>query len=183
MTKGKLSGLGVIMCLSAAALLAQSKFTPMNVKTGLWQSTSKVKMSGSLGIPPDMAAKLTPEQRARYEAQMKQYADQNQYQTSTSKSCMTKQQLSEDPFEQNDASNSNCKEKVIRSTSSDAEIQQSCTGDGGTSSEVHMTLHAQDREHVTGNGQISMTMGGRTMKTDMIFDAKWLQDTCPKDAK
>lgn len=182
MTKGKLIGLGVAMCLAAAVLLAQSKFMPMNVKTGLWQSTSTLKMSGSLGLPPEMAAKLTPEQRARYEEQMKQYTDQHQAQTSTSKTCMTKQQLSEDPFQQNGTGDMKCKEKVIRSTPTDAEIQQSCTGEGGTSNEIHMILHAQDREHVTGKGEIVMTMGGHTMKSDMNFQSKWIQETCPKNA-
>jgi Protein of unknown function (DUF3617) len=179
MTKRKLIGLAAAMGLAAAVLLAQGKFTPMNVKTGLWQSTSTVKMSGSLGIPPDMASKLTPEQRARYEASMKQYA--NQQQTSTSKSCVTKEQLSEDPFAQKDAGDTKCKEKLIRSTTSDAEIQQTCAGDQGTSSDIHMTLHAQDREHVNGSGQVVMTMGGRTMKSDVTFRAKWVQESCPKD--
>jgi hypothetical protein len=181
MSKGKLIGLGVAVSLGAAVLLAQSKFTPMDVKTGLWQSTSTLKMSGSLGIPPDMASKMTPEQRARYEAAMTQYANQDQ--TNTSKSCVTKEDLSEDPFAQKDAGSTNCKEKLIRSTSSDAEIQQSCTGEDGSGSDIHMTLHAQDREHVNGKGQVVMTMGGRTMKSDMTFQSKWLQESCPKDAE
>lgn len=181
MTRCKLIGLGLALCLAAAVLVAQSRLTPMNVKTGLWQTTSIIKMSGSLGLSPEMASKLTPEQRAQYEAAMKQYASHQQ--TIASKRCVTKEQLGENPFDQSHPQNMKCSEKLIRSTSSDAEIRQTCTGQDGSESDIHMMIHAQDREHVNGSGQVVATMGGHTMKSDVTFQSKWAQDTCPKDAE
>src|SRR5215472_5348689 len=100
------------VCLSATVLLAQTqknidqapapvktamKMTPMNVKTGLWQSTSTVAITGGLGLPPDVAAKLTPEQKARYEAAMQAQAG-GHTSTHTNKSCLTQKDLTTDPF-------------------------------------------------------------------------------------
>ena len=138
-------------------------------------------MSGSPSIPPDVAAKLTPEQRAQFEASMKQYAAQQQ--TIASKRCVTKEHLGENPFVQNHPKNMKCTEKVFRSTGSDAEIREICTGENGSGADIHMTVHAQDREHVSGNGQVVMTTGGRTVKSDVTFQSKWVQETCPGDAK
>ena len=71
-----------------------------------------------------------------------------------------------------------CKGKLIRSTSSDAEVEESCNGEGA-STVIHMAIHAVDREHVTGKGQVTTTMGGRTMKSDIQYKSQWLQSSCP----
>src|SRR6185312_17371693 len=79
--------LAVALGIEAPALMAQEKITPLNVKTGLWQSTTTIAISGSMGIPPEMEAKLTPEQRARMEAAMKQ-SGTGQPHTTTNKGCI-----------------------------------------------------------------------------------------------
>ncbi|HEY1242524.1 MAG TPA: hypothetical protein VGF16_18310, partial [Bryobacteraceae bacterium] len=67
-------------------------FKPMDVKTGLWESTMTNQMSGQMPIPAEALAKLTPEQRARIEQAMKARASQGP-KTSTNRSCVTKEQL------------------------------------------------------------------------------------------
>jgi Protein of unknown function (DUF3617) len=177
-----------VVCFSATVLLAQTQKTaqetarriiPINVKTGLWEGTSKITTSGSLGIPPELAAKLTPEQRAKYEAAMQSRAG-GQTTTNTEKSCLTEKDLTTDPFEKKDPDDRiKCHESILNSSSSDVEIQESCTG------EVDMTfkmkIHADDREHAHGTGEGTTTMGGRTMQSKIEFESKWLGATCPAE--
>ena len=172
-----LAGLGIV----ATALLAQSKITPMNIKTGLWESTNTVTISGALGIPPDMAAKLTPEQRARVEAAMSQSALAKP-QTTTHKGCLKQEDLTKDPFANKNMENMKCHENLLRSTGSDAEVDVSCEGPDGAF-KYHMMLHATDQQHVTGTGHGTASMGGRTMTSDVKFESKWIQATCPANAE
>src|SRR5713226_7911176 len=82
--------------LSALVLWAEGNVKPLNVKVGLWQITSTTAISGHLpGVPPETLARMTPEQRARYEAAM-QKATQGQ--TTTRKHCVTQKDLDKDPF-------------------------------------------------------------------------------------
>jgi hypothetical protein len=168
--------------VGAMALLAQSKFTPLNIKTGLWQDTLTTTMSGSLALPPGKTANLTPEQRAQFEAAMKQYVAGHQGRATTHKSCLTRKELNENPIagETKAEGGTKCKAKLIRSTSSDAEVEETCTDEeeGGTSV-VHMIIHAVDQEHVTGKGHVTTTMGGHTMKSDVQYKSQWLQTSCP----
>ena len=39
------------VCLWATVLLAGGKVTPLNVKTGLWETTSTTMINGSIGWP------------------------------------------------------------------------------------------------------------------------------------
>lgn len=55
----------------AATSQSEVKHQPLNIKTGLWETTSTLKMSGDMPIPAGMLDKLTPEQRARLDERMK----------------------------------------------------------------------------------------------------------------
>ena len=176
---------------SAAVLLAQTrkpgqtpearssamKLTPMNVKTGLWQSTSTMTIVGGLGLPPEVVARLTPEQKARYEAAL-QAQGGGHTRTTTSKGCLTQKDLTTDPFNQRHPDEKlQCHGTVLNSTSSDVEIQESCSGEATMN--YTMKIHAVDQEHAVGTGQGTATMGGHTMKSAVKFDSKWLGATCP----
>ena len=60
-----------LITLSAVALWAADNITHLNVKEGLWETTSTRLMTG-MGIPADSLAKMSPEQRAHVEAMMKE---------------------------------------------------------------------------------------------------------------
>lgn len=172
----------VALGIAAPALMAQEKITPLNVKTGLWQSTTTIAVSGSMGIPPEMEAKLTPEQRARMEAAMKQ-SGTGQPHTTTNKGCIKQEDLTRDPFApgKNDAE-MKCHENLIRSTSSDADVDVNCTDPRGNTSQFHVTFHAIDQEHVTGTGHGNISMYGHTMKSDWKMQSQWVQASCPANA-
>jgi hypothetical protein len=165
------------VCLWATVLMAGGKITPLNVKTGLWQNTVTTTVTGGLGMPPEVIARLTPEQRARYEAAMKNHANGTP-RTRTTKSCLTRKKLSEDPFADQNRENMKCKETVIKSTGSDLEVREQCA-EGTSNGDVHMKFHAIDSEHVVGNGETTATMGGRTMHSTMKMDFKWVGASCP----
>jgi hypothetical protein len=170
-----------VICLWASVLVAGEKIK-LNVKTGLWQTTSTTSVSGSLGIPPEMAAKLTPEQRAKFEAAMKKEGGGTP-KTRTYKSCLTEKDLTEDPFtDKGQGEKMKCQETVIHSTSTELEVRESCT-DGTAKSDMHMTFHASSAEHVTGTGNVTTTMGGHTMNSVMKMDSKWMSAACPAGTK
>lgn len=165
--------------LAASALLAQQKVTPLNIKTGLWQSTTTITASGSLGISPEMAAQLTPEQRARMEAAANR-SSSGQPHTITDKGCIQQEDLTRDPFNagKNDM-DMKCSENLISSTSSDAEVEMSCNDSKGNTGDFHITFHATDNEHVTGTGHGNINMYGHAMKSDWNMQSQWVQASCP----
>ena len=186
----KMIVLGAV-CLSATLLLAQTpdkksdqasavKMTPMNVKTGLWQNTSTITMTGSLGVSPSMAAKLTPEQRAKFEAAMQAEGKRGAH-TYTDKSCLTQKDLTTDPFAQKDSDQDqiHCHGKLLSSTSTDIVLQETCSGEASMT--YTMKIHAVDSEHATGTGTGTGSMGGHTMNSNVKFESKWLGGTCPSD--
>jgi hypothetical protein len=167
--------------LAMPALLVAADKTPLNAKTGLWQVTVNHTTSGQLGIPPDVAARLTPEQRAQVEAAMKNRSGANGSAPATYEKCITKDDLSKDPFSNNN-NKQNCSEKVIKSTSSDLEVQETCATQQGKS-DAHMNLHVVDSEHVKGTGHVVSVVGGHTMNVDLNFDSKWKSASCPAESK
>ena len=184
------------VCFSATVLLAQTqkkqidqsqapvktaiKMTPMNVKTGLWQNTSTVTIVGGLGLPPSVLAKLTPEQKAKYEAAM-QARSGGHSSTHTNKGCLTQKDLTTDPFAQKDSSDEHiqCHGTLLSSTSTDIVLQESCSGEASMT--YTMKIHAVDQEHAVGTGTGTATMGGRTMNSNVKFQATWIGATCPAD--
>ena len=177
----KFIALGVA-CLFASVLWAGEKIK-LNVKTGLWQTTTTHTVSGSMGIPPEVAAKLTPAQRAQFEAAAKKQAS-GVPSTATHKSCLTPEQLAKDPFtDRPHSDNVKCEETIIKSTASDLEVHELCTSGSSSKSDIHLSFHADSPEHVTGSGTTSTTAGGHTMNSTMKMDSKWISAACPADKK
>jgi hypothetical protein len=186
------------VCLSASAFIAlygqsqqrpqgkepehsQVTITPLDVKIGLWQVTSTTTTNGMMGLPPGMAAQMTPEQRAKFEAAMRGRGNGTP-RTITYKSCLKdKKELSEDPFSSlKSHPEVECEQKSVKSTSTDVEVSGSCTAkEMDANGDFHVSFHALNPEHVIGTGQSTMTMNGRTVKSEMKYDSKWLGATCP----
>lgn len=174
--------ISAVACISASTLFAQEKVTPLNVKTGYWESTVTTATSGSLGIPPEVLAQMTPEQRARAEAMMKKRESEGQRSHSTTtKHCVTEKDLQTNPFVQKPDEKMKCVPHVIRSTGHDMEVRETCT-EGTSKSDMHLTFHAADSEHVTGKGDVTATVGAHTMHSETSMTMKWL-GACPEGEK
>ena len=50
----------IAFAIAVPALLAQEKVTPLNVKTGQWQSTTTIAVSGSIGYSPGNGSEADP---------------------------------------------------------------------------------------------------------------------------
>jgi len=163
---------GLVM-LSSVTVWAADKLQPLNVKTGLWETTTTRITSGEMPIPPEFLARLTPEQRAKMEARMKANSAEKT-KTNTSKSCMTKEKLEKAPFsdEQKD-----CTRTIVTSTSNKAEVRFTCEK-ADTMVNGTINIEALDPENVKGSGNTTMTGGGHTMNTSRAFTSKWLGTDC-----
>ncbi len=160
------------VCFCAALPLTSDDLHPLDVKTGLWENTMTISVSGFPLIPADMQAKLdkmTPEQRARIQTNMKGTPT-----TRTFKSCLTKERLNSNPF-----SEKNCTWKELTSTGTKMDGEGTCvTGSEKMKSDVTMHIEAEDSEHVKGTGKLAMSNGGRTMNSSFDIISKYLGADC-----
>jgi Spy/CpxP family protein refolding chaperone len=159
----------------AAVCAAQT--TPLNVKTGEWESTMTNETSGQLPIPQDMLDKMTPEQRAKMEAMMKARGMQGP-RTTVTKHCVKKEDLDK-PFANE---NKSCKQTVLNSSASRQEIHMECELGGGKQSGT-LKLEAVDSSTVKGSMQMTASNAGRTMNVNSTFSAKWLGPACTETNK
>ena len=154
-------------------LQSSSRLQPLNVKTGLWESTRTIKRQGEMPVPAEMLNRLTPEQRARIEERMNaKSAHEN---TTTEKHCLTKDDLDRDRLKI--AETKECTTTVINSTSTSVKAKLVCDNQG-----MHATgtleLVAADPEHISGSYQSAVDAGGHTMNVDGSWSAKWLGSSC-----
>lgn len=160
----------------ATAWAAQT--TPLNVKTGEWESTSTNETSGQLPVPQEMLDKMTPEQRAKMEAAMKARGMQGP-RTTVYKHCVKKEDLDK-PFAKNDEKA--CKQTILTSSATRQEVHMECEMGGGKQVGT-LKLEALDSSTVKGSMQMTASNGGRTMNINSTFSAKWLGPTCTESDK
>ena len=152
--------------------------TPLNVRTGEWETTLTFESSGQLPIPQEMLDKMTPEQRARMEAAMKARAGRGP-RTTVHKSCVTKETLDK-PFS-GDQIQKSCKETVVTSSPTKQEIHLECELEGGRQT-GSIKVEAVDPGNVKGSIQMTASNAGRSMDANSSFSAKWLGPMC-KESK
>jgi Protein of unknown function (DUF3617) len=160
-------------CLSASILLAAGKYQRLNIKTGTWETTYTTTVSGAPPIPQEMLDKMTPEQRTRFEAAMSKMASGTP-RTRTSKTCVTREKLQNDPFNDKEQS---CTHTVLTSTGSKMEIEDVCA-DEDSKSDSKVRIEASDSENVKGWVQSSVTGRGKTMSINSTFTSKWVGAAC-----
>ena len=167
-----MSRLVLAAVLLSSAAWGQNKLQPLNVRTGLWESTVTSTTGGQMPIPAELLSRLSPEQRAKFEARMKQNSAPKS-RTFTNKDCETKEKLAEQPF----SSQKECRQTVVTSTSSKAEIKMVCDfGDVRSSGMMHIDVLSP--ESVKGSGQMTSQGGGHAMTVNTSFTAKWLGPSC-----
>jgi tRNA threonylcarbamoyladenosine modification (KEOPS) complex Pcc1 subunit len=152
---------------------ANGDYQPLNVKTGLWETTWTSSVTGRPPIPADMLEKMTPEQRAQFEAAMSSMMSQAQ-KPRTSKSCLTKDKLEKDPFKREDKG---CTETVLASTGSKMDVRETCTHENAKS-DVTVHIEAEDSEHVRGTVKSNVSASGNAMNVNGTFTSKWLGMVC-----
>jgi hypothetical protein len=154
---------------------SQSKLSiqPLNVKPGLWETTSTFKRSGAPPIPPEALARLTAEQRARLEERMNANSGGNTN-TVTNQHCVTKEAVEKADFGQGKGE---CTYNIETSTSTRAKGKYSCNVEGMAVTGA-VDIAAPDPEHIKGSSQGSLNGGGHTMNLESTFTSKFLSASC-----
>jgi Protein of unknown function (DUF3617) len=162
--------LAIVICALPFAALAGQK---INVKTGLWEMTMKMAMSGMPAIPPEALAKMPPEQRARIEAMTNGSGGGT---THTSQSCVTEKDLERGIDPQTDKQQ-NCKVVSSTVTSSSMEMHMACDGPQVKGTGV-MKMAVSNREQVEGDMKMDMVSNGRPINMTTHISGKWLSADC-----
>jgi len=163
----------ITILLALTILLAVTSVAqPMNVKTGLWETTATTQMSGMPPIPAEALARLTPEQRAKMEQAMG-----GGPRTTTTKSCLTQEMLDK-ALNFGDNKDQNCKRTLVTSSATKQEIHMECThGPNKTTFDIH--FEAVDTTTVKGTMTMnSAAQGGRGMSMKADFSSKYLGADC-----
>ena len=151
--------------------------TPLNVKTGEWESTISSDTSGQLPVPQEMIDKMTPEQRTRMEAMMKARGMQGA-RTTVTKHCVKKEDLDKPFGNENKA----CKPNIVSSSATKQEIHMECEMGGGKQVGT-LKFEAVDSSTVKGSMQMTASNGARTMNVNSTFSARWLGPACTESSK
>lgn len=118
-------------------------------------------------MPAEYMSKLTPEQRARFEAAMKEKS------THTYKSCVKKEDV-DGSLLKNDQQ---CNVTILKSTSTELDGKMACNMEG-MRGDGNMNMHVIDSEHTRGVTHMTMTGNGKTFNTDATISSKWVASDC-----
>jgi hypothetical protein len=163
------TGLALVLLAEAAEPIK------LNVKPGLWEIASQGQINGAPPIPEEQLARLTPEQRARFEAAM-QASMANAAKPRLSKNCVTPEKIARglDLDQHNDTS---CQRKVVSNSASEMEFSEECGSDSGKSV-ISEHFQLSGSEQMTGNVHVVRTSGDKTMTIDSTIHGKWLGASC-----
>lgn len=146
-----------------------ANYQPLNIKTGLWEVTMTRSANGEMPMPAEYMSRLTPEQRARFEAAMKERS------THTYTSCVKKEDV--DGSLLNSRDNRDCTVTILKSTSSELDGKMSCNMEG-MRGDGTMNMHVLDSGHTQGVTHMTMTGNGKTLNTDATISGKWIGSDC-----
>jgi hypothetical protein len=160
--------------IAVSAMLVQAAEAKFNMKPGLWEITMTGSSTGAPPIPADTLARMSPEQRAKFEAAM-QAAMARSNAPHIFKSCVTEKELERGP-DFSDPNQKNCKQTVVTRTSSIMEVRVECTGAEKMSGRLR--YEAVSREAVRGNTEMVISDGTKTMTSKHSIQGKWLAADC-----
>lgn len=155
----------IALVLSSTAVYAD----PLDVKPGLWETTTTTEMSG---MPPIDTSKMTPEQKARMEAAMKARQAQGP-RVHVRKSCVTKERLEREPFQEKDKES--CTHTVISSSRTHWQSKLLCTQPKRVG---EFDIEAVSRERIKGSVQMNESDDKHAMAVHVSIAGKWLGSSC-----
>ena len=159
--------LAASLVFAATVLVAQSQpgkseqITPLNMTTGLWQTTMTVKYTG---LPPQIPAPMNP--------------------THTYKNCVRPKDLASDGWAK-DVIGKCSSVTVLKSTGTDTDVEaKGCDAGSGMMAEGHGKFHLADSEHLTGTMDVTFSgstpfAGNGSVHMDADYTSKWIGATCP----
>jgi len=145
----------------------------LNIKPGLWKVTTTSRVSGQLPIPEDELARLSPAQRAQYEAAMKAAAA-SMGAPHVFEECLTAKQIA-DGLKLNDTQPS-CHRTVLSQSPTEVHVHESCTG--ASAREMDGRFQAPNPSTMHGTIHMVATHGAQTMNVNSIVQGQRLGADC-----
>ena len=169
-----------ISVLVVAAVMATlpawtSAAETLNVKTGLWEITSVTETRGMPPLPKELLNSLTPEQRAKMEAEIK--AGQKDADTDTDRECVTQKDL-EQPFESSNTKE--CKQTIVKSSRTAQEVHIVCSG--GIPGSGVFKVTASNPETMAGTLDLKLGEGTDAMTIKARMQGRWVSSDCGDEA-
>jgi Protein of unknown function (DUF3617) len=162
-------GFALLFC----STLPAADFSPLDVKTGQWETTMTGQTSGMPPIPDDVLNRMTPEQRAKVEAVMQARGGSK---ATVTKNCVTKDKLDK-AFSLGDENTKSCSRSLVASSGNKQEIRIDCNRDG-TKSTGTVKVEAADSENIKASMQMTVSNGAHTMNMNYVFASKWIGPVC-----
>lgn len=149
----------------------------LDIKLGLWETSATMQAAGmpnagTMPIPEEALARMTPEQRSRVEAMRKGRSGGSPM---TTKVCITRESLSSGAAfsrQQN-----NCSSKIVSATPGHQQVHVDCDMEGMKST-GDLTIDRVDAEHTKGQMVMKTSPQGRPVETKMSFESKWVSADC-----
>ena len=164
-----------LLVLCSFSLWAGDKIQPLDIKLGLWEVTSTTAMTGMPPIPPDVLAKMPPEQRAKMEAAMGARSGASPT-TTARKTCITREKMDKQTAFSDERKN--CTHTVVSSSSRKLEIKLQCTEQQNATMNGTIQVEALNSETLKGSVRMATTGGGRTMNMNSDFTSRYLGSAC-----
>jgi Protein of unknown function (DUF3617) len=168
---------GTLIALAAGFSLALPLLAAerLAVKTGLWESTEIMQLSG-VSIPEDQLQKMPPAQRAQMQEMLKKMGV-GAPRTIVHKWCVTAKDLDTDNFFGPQEEGDKCQYKLVAGTSKRREWTFQCnSADGAGSGHVVIEATSDTQAHGTMDGKMAQAAGAGSMNAK--FDAKWVSSSC-----
>jgi hypothetical protein len=163
-----------LLVLSSFSLWAGDKIQPLDIKLGLWEVTSTTAMTGLPPMPPDVLAKMSPEQRAKMEAAMGARSG-GAPTTTARKTCITREKMDKQTAFSDE--HKNCTHTVVSSSSRKLEIKLQCTEQNAAMTGT-IQVEALNSETLKGSMRMASAGGGRTMNMNSDFTSRYLGSAC-----
>src|SRR5512139_258282 len=144
----------------------------LQVKTGLWETTTVTTSSG-FSLPAEAAANMPPARRAQMEQMMKQMGSRGP-QTSRERSCVTDKDLKEGAFRGASGNDQqNCKYTQVSATPRHQEITFQCSSEGHSGT-GRLVIDAIDSTHIRGTIDVKSDAVSMNIK----LTGQWLSASC-----
>jgi hypothetical protein len=166
----------LFVCLSLLAMSGVSLAEPLDVKPGLWETTTTIEKQRAR--QPTNLAQLTPEQRAKVEAKL---AHQIKRETHKNTACLSEAKIRSGEAFTGNAHRGACEHKFVTQTANEVVATVECRGANQMMGTVQM--HATNPEHMTGT--VEMTYGpseGLQLLTRTEINSRWIQSNCDASA-
>jgi hypothetical protein len=166
------------MVVASALIPIAALADKLDVKPGLWETITSTEIGGMNSpampaIPPEVLAKMPPEQRDRMQAMMNSRGPGSPI---TTKSCVTEKDLERGLRPETNKEQS-CKVDSVSIHGKTQEAHVTCTNSRGTSTGV-FKMTATSREAYEGTMDMDASVNGRTMTVKLQMKGKWLAANC-----